>query len=666
MASRIKRTLKLLDKGPDVAALQRALAAAGLSIADEERKGTRFGLSTRDALRRFQAQSNLQTTGIVDEATTGALNRVLDAAADTRPQLEPSHRPFRKLPSLAQSLGTFRAADDRVNGVVQTSSIAVLKRRLVEQFEVPSERLVAAINALGIDLDEVEDMTAHDLVFSRLLPELATDPELNRELMRHADRGFDADHIKVSDILGLDADARESTILAPLVNRARNEALADIVGLPARAIDALGTMNLLADSEALDRLTADGTLTTRQRGDLLSAAVFARLTDDNFTATRALRSAGVRTARDLADRDHAQWVAFITEHDIEPSAGESVDSYADLLEAGVERAVPTAYALHRFAVEAPRETLDRLSVLDRVGADVDRIFDNGELSPDLDLDDLPDVERESLRAGLDELNRFANRYAALGVRDILNDRSITRTEQRARIVRRAAALSRGWETRPDLDLRVANFLPLADPVSQRFTVNLEDVPEEDRGFVRAALMSVQRVHQLTDGWAEADRLLSAGLDTAARITAFADADQLAQRTGLSLGAALRIRKKALDIQSRVTHVVHAIEGIASHSAFDPVVMKEADAGPDLGLINVLRRLPGYADLFGNQNYCKCRHCQSILSPAAYFVDLMSFIDKTISRPNFVTKDRIDHPLYLRNRRGDLWHLPLTAKTPIHR
>ena len=193
MASRIKRAVKLLDKGSDVAALQRALAAAGLSISDDERKGSRFGLSTRDALRRFQAQSNLQTTGIVDEATTVALNRVLDAASDVRPQLEPSHRPFRKLPSLAQSLRVFRDRDDRVSGVVRSSLTAALKSRLVDRFEAPSEQLVAAITALKIDLDEVEDMTAHDLVFSRLLPELASNPELNRELMRHADCGFDAD-----------------------------------------------------------------------------------------------------------------------------------------------------------------------------------------------------------------------------------------------------------------------------------------------------------------------------------------------------------------------------------------------------------------------------------------------------------------------------------------
>src|SRR5687767_8096319 len=154
MAVRVRRTLKLLDKGTEVAALHRALAAAGLSIADEERKGTRFGLSTRDALRRFQAQNNLKATGTVDEATTAALNRVLDAA-DVRPQLEPPRRPCRKRPSIAQRLLASRVRGERVNGVVRSSRTSPLKGRFVDRFQSPSERLVAAINALEIDLDEV-------------------------------------------------------------------------------------------------------------------------------------------------------------------------------------------------------------------------------------------------------------------------------------------------------------------------------------------------------------------------------------------------------------------------------------------------------------------------------------------------------------------------------
>ena len=76
MATRIKRTLKLMEKGPDVAALQRALATAGLSISEDERRESRFGLSTRLALTEFQTQSDLRVTGLLDDATAGYMRSV--------------------------------------------------------------------------------------------------------------------------------------------------------------------------------------------------------------------------------------------------------------------------------------------------------------------------------------------------------------------------------------------------------------------------------------------------------------------------------------------------------------------------------------------------------------------------------------------------------------
>ncbi len=53
------------------------------------------------------------------------------------------------------------------------------------------------------------------------------------------------------------------------------------------------------------------------------------------------------------------------------------------------------------------------------------------------------------------------------------------------------------------------------------------------------------------------------------------------------------------------------------------------------LVNALRDLDGFDELFGRQNYCSCQECMSILSPAAYFVDLMRFIHENISKKIFL-------------------------------
>jgi hypothetical protein len=88
-------------------------------------------------------------------------------------------------------------------------------------------------------------------------------------------------------------------------------------------------------------------------------------------------------------------------------------------------------------------------------------------------------------------------------------------------------------------------------------------------------------------------------------------------------------------------------------------MAVGNNSPDL--VNELRDIDGYDDLFGVHDYCETEHCRSIFSPAAYFVDLMLFIETYVSNPVFVNRDMEDHPIYLKNRRSDLWELPLTCE-----
>ncbi len=64
-------------------------------------------------------------------------------------------------------------------------------------------------------------------------------------------------------------------------------------------------------------------------------------------------------------------------------------------------------------------------------------------------------------------------------------------------------------------------------------------------------------------------------------------------------------------------------------------------------------LPSYEDLFGNQNFCNCQDCRSVLSPAAYFVDLMR-----IQATYLEVDEKTAYPL--QSRRGDLWTLELSC------
>jgi len=61
-----------------------------------------------------------------------------------------------------------------------------------------------------------------------------------------------------------------------------------------------------------------------------------------------------------------------------------------------------------------------------------------------------------------------------------------------------------------------------------------------------------------------------------------------------------------------------------------------------------------AQLFGSMDFCACDECRSILSPAAYLVDLLNFLDQP-SAPDGNPQD------VLFERRPDLQHLPLTCE-----
>ena len=42
--------------------------------------------------------------------------------------------------------------------------------------------------------------------------------------------------------------------------------------------------------------------------------------------------------------------------------------------------------------------------------------------------------------------------------------------------------------------------------------------------------------------------------------------------------------------------------------------------------SLIRRFPTMESLFGSLDFCECEHCRSVLSPAAYLVDLLQFLD----------------------------------------
>lgn len=355
----------------------------------------------------------------------------------------------------------------------------------------------------------------------------------------------------------------------------------------------------------------------------------------------------------VAAMDQEDWLAALTA--ARPSGENPVRlaEEARELTRRVAQMLPSEFLTARASrLPAPKtltRRLDDLARLQRVnGRDVlRRSFD------ELDLSSIPEAEREGARTAFQDLRRIANYYPGLQIHQVLEgdgsvDEKIAETTRRVSLVAKVAAQN------PDTNFVALDYTPDSPDLE---ALRFEGIEERDKPLVLGTLKAFWRVHEVTGGdTLRTKEVLEAGFGAATRIAketlqSFADA------TGMTESQAYPIYAAA---QDRVTD--SAIAFVGWH---DLVQMHSDDrytigsVSPSLDITDYLRKLAGFEEMFGAQVRCRCHHCQSVVSSAAYFVDLMRFVDQNVTRKVFIGA-RSTHPLKLRTRREDLWKLALTC------
>ena len=649
--------IKLLDQGQTVADLQRALGLLQFGVGEREVKERRFGRMTRQEVIAFQRQQTVKPTGQIDEATANRLNEVL-----TRQGLLPAKsRPFRDRNALRFKIREAGRLDNDARNFVKERLNVELKEVILRQFDQPSEALQAAVSAMDLNYEAVIAEPLNVVLTDHVVPTLLDRPELEEEVEKQAERGFSPSDETVTELLSLDSDIRLHPLFREEARRAKAAAIGWIVKLKATQIEAIEDLDLdVVEPGTWERMVASGVLNQRTREDLENTVELARLTDDKFEVIEALRGERLRSARDLIALDKTDWQHLLARHQVTPPENDDLEAYATLLDQSVQRTFRTPYLMNRLVEQRRDDVLNRTADLEPLLARNEVIFAGGGISEDLDWGEISGDERVRLETSLSGLNRFANTYSRLGIADILNDRSLSPPKKQRAIRAKQALLQNFHRNNPDLDLDWVNVFSLNSRLGRAFQPTWENISEEDRPQLRQTLMAFQRTQRLTENFDESETLLASGLDSAFAILKIPEAE-FARRVNLDEAAAFRIYRKASDTAVFTGHALSVIEESTTHAGFQPNVLKEAANSPNLEIINVLKDIDGYQDLFGNQNYCRCKHCRSIFGPAAYFVDLMDFIDNHVSKSVFVEQDKTNHPLYLKNRRGDLWTLVLSCK-----
>ncbi|WP_110554876.1 neuraminidase-like domain-containing protein [Actinocorallia populi] len=173
---------------------------------------------------------------------------------------------------------------------------------------------------------------------------------------------------------------------------------------------------------------------------------------------------------------------------------------------------------------------------------------------------------------------------------------------------------------------------------------------------REGALKVERLFQISPSNNAMVTLSSVGIDSALQImrysptgfvTAFGDKFPSTMEARLTYAKAQQVHTTALTIATqylayRGAPNVYSITGRLTRQGPEP--------DPEIVASATLE------DLFSSMDYCSCDHCRSVLSPAAYLVELLEFVD-VADEPH-----TLDNPLdVLLARRPDLQHLGLSCE-----
>jgi GH18 family chitinase len=168
---------------------------------------------------------------------------------------------------------------------------------------------------------------------------------------------------------------------------------------------------------------------------------------------------------------------------------------------------------------------------------------------------------------------------------------------------------------------------------------------------------LQRVHQMTRDDDTMAALLKHNLDSAHAIMRW-DPAGFVRAFQHRLGGpetALALHARAKQIHGATLNIVVSYLGARRAPSLGGGQIIRTGPTPQNPTYPIVA-FPTLENLFGSLDYCDCQECRAILSPAAYLVDLLHYLDRPSPSPGFQNPQSV-----LLQRRPDLQYLPLTCQ-----
>jgi len=183
--------------------------------------------------------------------------------------------------------------------------------------------------------------------------------------------------------------------------------------------------------------------------------------------------------------------------------------------------------------------------------------------------------------------------------------------------------------------------------------------------------TLHRLYQITPSTESFQAALSLGFTSARQIASTSKENFLYQYgSKFPAGEAAWVYGRAQTLTSVTFNICSS--AIAMDTAPPVYTLSASSAQKQAAKSTLVEQFPSIASLFGNMDYCECQDCSSVLSPAAYFVDVLQFLGSSSSFANAqgyfpldvligTQNGALPPPPPLPGRRPDLGALPLTCE-----
>ena len=172
--------------------------------------------------------------------------------------------------------------------------------------------------------------------------------------------------------------------------------------------------------------------------------------------------------------------------------------------------------------------------------------------------------------------------------------------------------------------RIAAFLddhPEFDIATTPVDAAIEALTDDDKAGrleLAQALKTVRRLGAVTTGWDHVDALLQRRIDSVERIAGMEPAYFASAVAGAIDPADAQVIVEQAQVVQQTTAALVGVLRTASAQGIE-VIERPVETSTD--------RHPSLRALFGPLDACECGHCRSLLSPAAYLVELLNFLQQ---------------------------------------